>query len=215
MNTSAHDCQDLAATVPKSYIFLSILGIPSFEMLHVFCNSMSGSLDNDYTIQDLAFQVFKLFGVKNRNIRPFPRIMSFMTWFSKTEIRLKIRLNIRQPQFWNMMFFNNIWIPKLWTVTFFCNFMSPSLDNDCTIQDLAFQVLKLLEVNKFNVRPLPRIMSACPQVLIDNDYSRLGFPSLEMLLHGLFFGEHVLAWDEFHLWWISFVLCAWLCMLFM
>ena len=37
MNTSEHDCQDLAATTDlKSYIFLSRLGnIPSFEMLHV------------------------------------------------------------------------------------------------------------------------------------------------------------------------------------
>ena len=38
---------------------------------------MSPSLDNDYAIQDLAFQVLKLFGVKNFNIRPLPRIMVF------------------------------------------------------------------------------------------------------------------------------------------
>ena len=32
--------------------------------------------------------------------------------------------------------------PMSWTVTF-CTSMSPRLDNDCPIQDLAFQVLKL------------------------------------------------------------------------
>ena len=59
MNTSENICQDLAATGLKSYIFLSRLGMPSFEMLHV-CHSMSPSLDNDCTLQDLAFQVLKL-----------------------------------------------------------------------------------------------------------------------------------------------------------
>jgi hypothetical protein len=63
MNTSEHDCQDLAATtVLKSYIFLSRLGnIPCLELL-LFCNSMSPRLDNDCPIQDLAFQVLKLSG---------------------------------------------------------------------------------------------------------------------------------------------------------
>ena len=60
MNKSENICQELAATGLKSYIFLSRLGMPSFEMLHV-CNSMSPSLDNDCTVQDLAFQVLKLF----------------------------------------------------------------------------------------------------------------------------------------------------------
>ena len=52
MNTSEHISQDLAATGLKSFIFLSRLGMPSFEMLH-FCNSMPPSLDNDCTLQDL------------------------------------------------------------------------------------------------------------------------------------------------------------------
>ena len=33
--------------------------------------------------------------------------------------------------------------------------MSPSLDNDCTVQDLAFQVLNPFRANSFNIRPLP------------------------------------------------------------
>ena len=226
---------------PSSEIFFSRLGIPSFEM-YIFCNTMSPSLDNDCAIQDLAFQVLKLFGAKNFNIRPLPRIMSFMTWSSKTwtQVNMIVKtwqpqqfwnltfffqdlaishvlncyffatpcpqdltmialfktwlskswnfrvktFNIRplprimsfmtwssktwthleiffktwQPQFWNLTFFQDF-EPKFWNVTFFCNPMSPSLDNDCTIQDLAFQVLKLFGVKNFNIRPLPWIMS--------------------------------------------------------
>ena len=33
--------------------------------------------------------------------------------------------------------------------------MFPSLDNDCTVQDLAFQVLNPFRANSFNIRPLP------------------------------------------------------------
>ena len=140
-----------------------------------FCNTMSPSLDNDCAIQDLAFQVLNLFGVKNFNIRPLPRITSFMTWSSKTWTHLEIFFKTWQPQLWNLTFFQDLvshvlnqvrksfcfktWYPKFWTVTLFCNTMSPSLDNDCTIQDFAFQVLKLFRVKNFNVRPLPRIMS--------------------------------------------------------
>jgi hypothetical protein len=151
MNTFGNIFQDLADQVRKS--FFSRLGIPSFEMLHFFCNSMSPSLDNDCTIQDLAFQVLKLFGVKNFNIRPLPRIMSFMTWSSKTWTQVNIFVKTWQPQVWNLTMFFKTWHAKFWTASLL-NCMSPSLDND---------------------------------------YSRLGFPSLETsgLLHGLFFGEHV------------------------
>ena len=120
---------------------------------------MSPSLDNDCTIQDLAFQVLKLFGVKNFNIRPLPRIMSFMTWSSKTWTEVNIFVKTWQPQVWNLTLFFKTWFPKFWNVTFSCNTMSPSLDNDCAIQDLAFQVLKLFGVKTFNIRPLPRITS--------------------------------------------------------
>ena len=64
MNSFGNIFEDLAATVLKSCMF-SRLGIPSFEMF--FCNSMSPSLDNDCTIQDLAFQLLKPFGPKNFN----------------------------------------------------------------------------------------------------------------------------------------------------
>ena len=61
-------------------------------------------------------------------------------------------------------------------------------EHDC--QDLAATGLKSYTV-------FSRLASLlnCMSPSLDNDYSRLGFPSLEMLLHGLFFGEHVLAWD--------------------
>ena len=97
------------------------------------------------------------FRVKTFNIRPLPRIMSFMTWSSKTWTHLEIFFKTWQPQFWNLTFFQDF-EPKFWNVTFL-NPMSPSLDNDCTIQDLAFQVLKLFGVKNFNIRPLPWIMS--------------------------------------------------------
>ena len=115
MNTSENICQDLAATGLKSYIFLSRLGTPSLEMLH-FCNSMSPSLDNDCTLQDLAFQVLKLFA-GNSLIMDLSKnwIMSFMTWPSKTWTRVKI--------------FVKTWLPQVWNLTYF-------------FQDLACQVLK-------------------------------------------------------------------------
>ena len=151
MNTFGNIFQHLADQVRKS--FFSRLCFPSFEMLHFFCNSMSPSLDNDCTIQDLAFQVLKLLRVNNFNIRPVPRIMSFMTWSSKKWTQVNIFVKTWQPQVWNLTMFFKTWHAKFWTASLL-NCMSSSLDND---------------------------------------YSRLGFPSLETsgLLHGLFFGEHV------------------------
>ena len=85
MNNCENICQDLAATGLKSYIFLSRLGMPSFEMLHV-CHSMSPSLDNDCTLQDLAFQVLKLIAGKQFDHGPKKELnyVFFMTWSSKT-----------------------------------------------------------------------------------------------------------------------------------
>ena len=144
----------------KSYTFFKTWH-PKFWNVTCFCNSMSPSLDNDCTIQDLAFQVLKLFGVNNFRIRPLPRIISFMTWSSKTWTHLEIFVKTWQTQLWLMKSYTffKTWHPKFWNVTCFCNSMSPSLDNDCTIQDLAFQVLKLFGVNNFRIRPLPRIIS--------------------------------------------------------
>ncbi len=177
---------------------------------------MSRSLDNDCTIQDLAFQVLNPFGAKNFNIRPLPRIMPFMTWPSKTWTQVNMIVKTwQQPQFWNLTFFlrlGNIpclemlhflatpcpqvltmialdkswnflgqristfdpcqelclswlglprrdhkwtWLSRLgshrseilhFSLLQFCNSMSSSFDKDCTIQDLAFQVLKLFAV---------------------------------------------------------------------
>ena len=115
MNTSENICQDLAATGLKSYIFCSKLGMPSFEMLY-FRNSMSPSLDNDCTVQDLAFQVLKLFAGNNLIMDLSKNLtMSFMTWSSKTWTQVKIFVKTWQPQVWNLT---------------------------CFFQDLACQVLK-------------------------------------------------------------------------
>ena len=99
---------------------------PKFSNVTCFCNSMSPSLDNDCTIQDLAFQVLKLFGVNTFNIRPLPRIMSFMTWSSKTWTPLDLFVKTWQPQLWLMK-----------SYTFF--------------QDLASQVLKCYMFLQFHV----------------------------------------------------------------
>ena len=184
----------------KSYTFFKTWH-PKFWNVTCFCNSMFPSLDNDSTIQNLAFQVLKLFGVNNFNIRPLPRIMSFMIWSSKTWTHLEIFVKTWQTQLWlsKLYTFFMTWHPKFLNVICFCNFMSPSLDNDCTIQDLAFEVLKLFGVNKFNVRPLPKIMSFMTwssktwtwvhifvktwqsQIRNHTLFSRLGIPSFEML----------------------------------
>ena len=50
-------------------------------------------------------------------------------------------------------------IAKLWNVFF--SSMFPSLDNDCTIQDLAFQVLKPFEVINFSIRPKEELWFSC------------------------------------------------------
>ena len=138
MNTSEHDCQDLADQVR---IFFKTW-YPKFWNVTFFCNTMFPSLDNDCAIQDLAFQVLKLFGVKNFNIRPLPRILSFMTWSSKTWTHLEIFFRTWQTKFGNL-FFQDLVSQVSKCYIFFCNSMSPSLDNDCTIQDLAFQALAI------------------------------------------------------------------------
>ena len=134
MNTSENICQDLAATGLKSYIFLSRLGTPSLEMLH-FCSSMSPSLDNDCTLQDLAFQVLKLFA-GNSLVMDLSKnwiIYVFHDWV-----------------FQDMNTSENICQDLAATgleMLHFCNSMSPSLDNDCILQDLDSQVLKLFAGN--------------------------------------------------------------------
>ena len=146
MNTSEHDCQDLAATGLKSYTVLSRLGMTSLEPLHC-CNSMPPSHDNDCNIQDLASQVLTPFGLKIFNMRPFPRLISFMTWSSKTWIQLDLFSSLGSHHSSDSFLF------KTWHI---CNSMSPSLDNDCSVQDLVFQVLKLFGANNFNTRYLPK-----------------------------------------------------------
>ena len=150
----------------------------------------------------LPSQVLNPFGAKNFNIRPLPRIMSFMIWSPKTWTQVNMIVKTWQPQVWNLTPF--VWrlgMPSF-EMLHFCNSMSPSLDNDCTIQDVAFQVFKLVGVTNFNIRPLPRIMSfmtwpsktwaqlekvfqdlAATFLKSNTLCSRLGMPSFVMLLH--------------------------------
>ena len=146
MNTTEHDCQDLAATGLKSYTVLSRLGMTSLEPLHC-CNSMPPSHDNDCNIQDLASQVLTPFGLKIFHMRPFPRLISFMTWSSKTWIQVDLFSSLGSHHSSDSFLF------KTWHI---CNSMSPSLDNDCSIQDLVFQVLNFFWANNFNSRYLPK-----------------------------------------------------------
>ncbi len=121
---------------------------------------MSRSLDNDCTIQDLAFQVLNPFGANNFNIRPLARIMSFMTWPSKTWTQVNMIVKTWQPpQFWNLTFLLRLGnIPCLDMLHFLatpCPQVLAMIALD--IQDLAFQVLKLFGAKNFNIWPLPRI----------------------------------------------------------
>ena len=127
--------QDLAVPqVLKCYIFLqphvpkpwqwllySRLGFPRLE-----------------TFRGKAFQHY----------RPLPRITSFMTWSSKTWTHLEICFQDLAATVLKSCMFSRLGIPSF--EMFFCNSMSPSLDNDCTIQDLAFQLLKPFGPKNFN-----------------------------------------------------------------
>ena len=79
--------------------------------------------------------------------------MSCMTWSSKTWTQVNMIVkNWQPPQIWNpTFFFQDLAVPQVLKCYIFCSPMSPSLDNDCSIQDLAFQVLKLFGVKHFNI----------------------------------------------------------------
>ena len=98
---------------------------------------------HDCMIQDLASQVLTPFGLKIFHMRPFPRLISFMTWSSKTWIQLDLFSSLGSHHSSDSFLF------KTWHI---CNSMSPSLDNDCSIQDLVFQVLKLFGANNLNTK---------------------------------------------------------------
>ena len=68
----------------------------------------------------------------------------------------------------SITFLFKTWHAKFWNVTLFCNSMFPSLDNDCIIQDLAFQVLNPFGVINFSIRPKKELC-----------FSWLGFPRHE------------------------------------
>jgi len=60
MNTSENDCQDLAATGLKSYNVFQDLACQVLKC-YMFATQCPQVLTNNCTIQDLAFQVLKLF----------------------------------------------------------------------------------------------------------------------------------------------------------
>ena len=93
----------------KSCIFSQDLAVPQVLKCYIFCSPMSPSLDNDCSIQDLAFQVLKLFrGKAFQHYRPLPWIMSFMAWSSKTWTHLELFFKTWQPQFWNLACFQDL-----------------------------------------------------------------------------------------------------------
>ncbi len=108
---------------------------------------MSLSLDNDCIIQDLAFQLLKPFGPKNFNsISKNYAFSAFVFQDMNTSGNI---FKTWQTKFGNLFFQDLVF--QVLKCYIFCNTMSPSLDNDCAIQDLAFQVLKLFGVKHFNI----------------------------------------------------------------
>ena len=150
----------------------------------------------------LPSQVLNPFGAKNFNIRPLPRIMSFMIWPSKTWTQVNMIVKTWQPQVWNLTpFFKKTWHAKFWNVTFL-QLHVPKSWQWLHYSRRGFQVFKLVGVTNFNIRPLPRIMSfmtwpsktwtqlekvfqdlAATFLKSNTLCSRLGMPSFVMLLH--------------------------------
>ena len=91
-----------------------------------------------------------------------------MTWFSKTWTQENDCQDLANQFLTYITFLFKTWHAKFWNVTLFCNSMFPSLDNDCIIQDVAFQVLNPFGVINFSIRPKKELW-----------FSWLGFPRHE------------------------------------
>ena len=113
---------------------LQFFHVSSFKMLY-FCNSMPPSLDNDCTIQDLVAQVLNFWG-NNFNIRPIISWLNLPRHGQDLALVWNLCSRLGMPSF-NMLHFCTS-MPKSW---------------QWLIQDLAFQVLKLLGVNNFDIIP--------------------------------------------------------------
>ena len=125
--------------------------------------------------------------------------MVFMSWSSKTWSQENDCQDLANQCLKSNTFLFKTWHAKFWNVTLFCKSMFPSLDNDCTIQDLVFQVLKPFGVINFSIRPKEELCSSCLGLPRHDDKkmivktwqtnfwnltlfcSRLGLPSFEML----------------------------------
>ena len=117
---------------------------PTFFKTATFLgNSMSPSLDNDVAIQDLAFQVLKLLGQRISTLDPYRELCLSWLGLPRCEHNWTFLQDLAATGLKSNTFCSRLGMPSFEMLLHFCNSMSPSLDNDCPTQDLAFQVLKL------------------------------------------------------------------------
>ena len=145
---------------------------------------MSPSLDNHYTIQDLVFQVLKIFGLNNFNTRCLSRIKHFMTWSSKTwTTEMNMIVKTWHPKFWNVSIFATP-CPKSWPWLQYSRLCFPSLEtfgvnnsNTKRLLKMSFMTQDLVFQDWICFRAL-----AATTVLYVHIYtyvSKLGIPSVE------------------------------------
>ena len=119
MNTSEHDCQDLAATGLKSYTVLSRLGMTSLELLHC-CNSIVPKSWQWLQHSRLGFPSLDTFWVKDFPYETFSKIDFFHDLVFQDMNTIGFVFKPRQP-------------PQFVKYTYIYIYM---------FQNLAYQVLK-------------------------------------------------------------------------
>ena len=148
-----------------------------FVQLHV------PSLNNDCTIQDLAFQVLNPVWGLNFHIRPN---MYFCSWSSKTWIQLNMIVKTWQPQVW--LHNSRLGFPSLdtfWVKDFpYETFCKTDFFHDLVFQDMntigfVFKPWQPPQFWFFFVQDLAYLQLHVPKSWQWLQYSRLGFSSLE------------------------------------